>query len=241
MAQAEWHTASPSGTRKYTSTWDSSERLIMASVAAELPQGAVARCRVGGLGELLDGQDGGRGHEEDEADVERQVGDHEAQAGRLGEHFVGRENARDRPQEARVGVVGASGCPSRSRPGRGAAGPPRCRPRAASFSPAVLPLSAYITFRYCGVGNAAGGLQGLHGLIGSDDDHGRGRHGVVLQLRVVQGTCQRVLLAGDGHRGGGLQHGAGQGRPPCPCCSPSAQVPACQGPRAPGPAARGRR
>ena len=30
IAQAEWHTANPSGTRKYTSTWNSSERLIMA-------------------------------------------------------------------------------------------------------------------------------------------------------------------------------------------------------------------
>ena len=30
IAQAEWHTANPSGTRKYTSTWSSSERLIMA-------------------------------------------------------------------------------------------------------------------------------------------------------------------------------------------------------------------
>ena len=63
-----------------------------------------------------------------------------------------------------------------------------------------------------GVGNAVGGFQGFYGFIGSDDDHGCGRHGVVFQLRVVQGTCQGVLLASDGHRGARIQHGLGQGR-----------------------------
>ena len=197
----------------------------MASVAAELPQGAVARCRVGGLGKLLDGQDGGGGHEEDEADVERQVRDHEAQASRLGEHFVGRENARDRPQEARVGVVGAAACPSRTRPCRAAAGRPRCRPR-----PRRSRRQSCRCRRTSRSGTAVSGmqpaaLQGLHRLVGDDDNHGRGRHGVVLQLRVIQRAGQCVLFAGDGHGGSGVQHGTGPRASPFPYCSPKRRCP----------------
>ena len=182
-----------------------------ASVAAELPQDAVARCRIGRLGELLDGQNGCRGNEEDEADVKCQVRDHEAQPGRLGEHFVRRENARDRPQEARVGVVGALG----------ALLEPAHVPRLQRGHDVVqgrvvlaggLAVVGVHHVQVLGVGNAALCAQGFHGLVGGDDDQGRGRHGVVLQLRVVQRAGQRVVGAGDGHRGSRIQHGLGQGR-----------------------------
>ena len=163
------------------------------------------------MGELLDGQNGRRGNEEDEADVERKVGDHKPQPSGLGEHLVRRENARDRPQKARVGVAGPLGALLET------AHVPGLQNRYDVVHGRVVLFGGLAVIgvhhvQVLGIGNAASGLQGVHGLIGGDDDHGRGRHGVVLQLRIVQRAGQGVLLASDGHRGVRIQHGLGQGR-----------------------------
>ena len=128
----------------------------------------------------------------------------------MGEHFVGRENARDRPQNARVGVVGAARALLEPAHVAGLQGGHDVGQGRVVLAGSLAVVGVHHV-QVLQVGNAAGRLQGLHRLVGDDDNHGRGRHGVVLQLRVIQRAGQCVLFAGDGHGGGGVQHGTGQG------------------------------